>query len=700
MTLTAVVDFTDHSVLFREIHALVAGDLYNPLVLDFSRLPKATVDAIKTSNLTLVLKRSQTGATVASVPQFSLVPNHWALRSASLALTTRAVKDWFTELSKQTGDVTVDTNGWLEVTDGTTTFVACPVPVVLRDITVRGDVSGYYTAAQVDALLAGKQDGLTFDNSPSLGSTNPVTSNGIMVALNNKADAAATAAAIALKASSSDVTAALAGKVGPAELAAALASYATAVDMNAALALKADAEDVDAALATKIGQTELASALSSYATTASVDTAVSGKADSSDVTAALALKADTSALELKADAATTYTKNEVDALISGGGGSSGGQPDVRFLDPEGTALMSGTTELGRIRAVSRTGNAVSKIVVTGTAATYAGTHVLTPDSSWSSTSAGGGVVAYVPAASKFVFSYDGTDTEVQVTLPSSLGAPLSQVADVTPTDGNDDRAVSSGGTYDFVTSQVATRVSTTLHNDDLVATRLITAQNATSAAAAARGTANNLNLLLAFESGIYTKEQVDLLLAGKAPAFTVTAPLQYSNGILSISTSGLQTEILVGGQPVSTTVDTAVTQGSQNLVTSGAVHTAIETGVADWDMYECLDGKLHLNSINFIDMSKAFPRDLVVPCHPYKSGIKSRMFAICLKGEPPGQDPFSSITDEYTGNGAILISNGSLWSEAEPLQSRIHASLVPGHDYAVIARFYEVIPGYFFTFDI
>lgn len=648
MTLTAVVDFTDHSVLFREIHALVAGDLYNPLVLDFSRLPKATVDAMKTSNLTLVLKRSQTGATVASVPQFSFVPNHWALRSASLSLTTRAVKDWFTELSKQTGDVTVDTSGWLEVTDGATTFVACPVPVVLRDITVRGDVSGYYTAAQVDELLAGKQDDLTFDSSPLLGSPNPVTSNGIMVALNNKADADVTAAALSLKADASDVNAALTAK-------------ADASDVNAALALKADASAIEGL----VTSASLATTLSAYAT-----------------------------------AATTYTKEEVDSLVAGKGGSSGGQPDVRFLDPEGTALMSGTTELGRIRAVSRTGNAVSKIVVTGTAATYAGTHVLTESNSWSSTSAGGGTVRYVPAVSKFVFSYDGTDTEVQVTLPSSLGAPLSQVADVTPTDGNDDRAVSSGGTYDFVTSQVATRVSTTLHNEDLMATRLITAQNATSAAAAARGTANNLNLLLAFESGIYTKEQVDLLLAGKAPAFTALAPLQYSNGVLSISTSGLQTEILVGGQPVSTTVDTAVTQGSQNLVTSGAVHTAIETGVADWDMYECLDGKLHLSSINFIDMSKAFPRDLVVPRHPYKSGIKSRMFAICLKGEPPDQYTFSSITDEYTGNGAIMINGGFMWSEAEPLQSRLNASLVPGHDYAVIARFYEVIPGYFSTFDI
>jgi len=830
MTLTAVVDFTDHSVLFREIHALVAGDLYNPLVLDFSRLPKATVDAINTSNLTLVLKRSQTGATVASVPQFSLVPNHWALRSASLALTTQAVKDWFSALA-QSGDVTVDTNGWLEVTDGTTTFVACPVPVVLRDITVRGDISGYYTAAQVDALLADKQDDLTFDNSPSAGSTNPVTSGGILIALNGKADAAATTAAIALKANSADVTTALAGKIGSAELASALASYATTANVNAALALKADSATVNSALALKVSSSDLTAALSSYATTASVtasiasatanlattsalNAAVSGlattaaltsglaskadaatmtsalalkadasaianmvtstslattltgyattasvttalapyattasvtsalalKADASDlalkanqattytktevdallaassgnieflsdagvavavgstsygtvrlvrgtssghelvvfegaagtpfagthflsasgswtstlssggtvtlapatdtfsftssgttvtvavelpdslgtaisrvgdvspvsghndrivssggvysfvntalapyattasVTSALALKADaaamTSALALKANQATTYTKTEVDALVAGGGGGTGGQPDVRFLDPTGTALVSGTTELARLRSVSRSGTSVSRIVITGTAVPYAGTHVLTSDNSWTSSTAGGGTVTFDVINSKFSFTYDGTTTQVQITLPTTLGAPLSQLADVTPTDGNDDRAVSSGGTYDFVAAQVATRVSTTLHNEDLVATRLLTAQNATSAAAATRGTTNNLNLLLAFESGVYTKAQTDLLLAGKLTAFTVTSPLQLVNNVLSFQSGSFQSPLLVGGTMV-TAVDTTATASSNNLITSGAVASAV-----------------------------------------------------------------------------------------------------------------------------
>ncbi len=45
----------------------------------------------------------------------------------------------------------------------------------------------YYTEAEVDTALAGKQDVLTFDNVPAAGSSNPVTSDGIKSALDGKA---------------------------------------------------------------------------------------------------------------------------------------------------------------------------------------------------------------------------------------------------------------------------------------------------------------------------------------------------------------------------------------------------------------------------------------------------------------------------------------------------------------------------------
>lgn len=54
--------------------------------------------------------------------------------------------------------------------------------------TTQVDLSNYYTKAQVDLLLQAKQDTLTFDNTPTASSTNPVTSDGIAQALAGKQD--------------------------------------------------------------------------------------------------------------------------------------------------------------------------------------------------------------------------------------------------------------------------------------------------------------------------------------------------------------------------------------------------------------------------------------------------------------------------------------------------------------------------------
>jgi len=50
------------------------------------------------------------------------------------------------------------------------------------------DLSNYYTMAQTDTRLAAKQDALTFDNAPTVSSTNPVTSGGVFNALAAKQD--------------------------------------------------------------------------------------------------------------------------------------------------------------------------------------------------------------------------------------------------------------------------------------------------------------------------------------------------------------------------------------------------------------------------------------------------------------------------------------------------------------------------------
>ena len=55
--------------------------------------------------------------------------------------------------------------------------------------TTQVDLTNYYTKAQVDALLAAKQDVLTFDSAPTSLSENPVTSGGVYSALASKQDA-------------------------------------------------------------------------------------------------------------------------------------------------------------------------------------------------------------------------------------------------------------------------------------------------------------------------------------------------------------------------------------------------------------------------------------------------------------------------------------------------------------------------------
>ena len=48
------------------------------------------------------------------------------------------------------------------------------------------DLTGYYTKTEVDTLLGGKQDTLTFDNAPTANSSNPVKSGGVYTALDAK----------------------------------------------------------------------------------------------------------------------------------------------------------------------------------------------------------------------------------------------------------------------------------------------------------------------------------------------------------------------------------------------------------------------------------------------------------------------------------------------------------------------------------
>lgn len=502
MKLTAAVYRTGRTILFEEAHSLVAGDLLEPFVLDFSHCGGATPD---TDTLTLVLKRSRTGATVLSVPMFSEVPNHRFLRQATVDLSVSAMGDWYAEEAAGPSPSRKCVEGWLEISDRNGTWVSCPVPVVLRDVTPRGDVAGYYTASQVDALLELKQGKLTFDQSPSQGSANPVTSGGVFSVLAQKADASALAS-----------------------LAAHVSSLPSMSSINALLASKADSDAVAASLA------------------------------------------------LKADKATTYTKSEVDSLVKQGGATEG-QPGVTFLGTTDASvtISYGEDTLAKVVLVARDGTAVKRVVVEGIADPYAGTHVLDAKQSWSSASAGGGTVSFLPATSSFRFSYGGASVDVPCTLPQSLGTPMSDLADVFPTVGQYDRAVSSGGVVDHVEDRVATRVSNELHLEDLHETRLITAQNATSCAEAVRAVTELTAMIIGLEQTFAKKAVIDAMLALKAEVFTVKSPLSLKDGVLSVD---LDT---VGGGGASRPFHNIEPskESTWELVT-GAVNTIITDGMS------------------------------------------------------------------------------------------------------------------------
>ena len=59
------------------------------------------------------------------------------------------------------------------------------VNVLEESYNVKADLSNYYTKDETNTLLGAKQNTLTFDDTPTLNSSNPVTSGGIKTAIDN-----------------------------------------------------------------------------------------------------------------------------------------------------------------------------------------------------------------------------------------------------------------------------------------------------------------------------------------------------------------------------------------------------------------------------------------------------------------------------------------------------------------------------------
>ena len=188
---------------------------------------------------------------------------------------------------------------------------------LLDDKADKSDLDDYYTKSQADILLAGKVDDSDLDNY--------YTKSEVNSAMSGKADKSNVY-------TKSQTDSLLAGKVDSSEL----GNYYTATEVDAALNSKANKSSVytksetNSLLNGKVDN----SALDNYYTKSQsyskneVDTALSGKANSSDVydkdymdgifeEIDNAFTGVNTALGTKADKSTTYTKTEVNTLLSG-----------------------------------------------------------------------------------------------------------------------------------------------------------------------------------------------------------------------------------------------------------------------------------------------------------------------------------------------------------------------------------------------
>ena len=146
---------SEHTMTMRELHSLVAGDVYNPLVLDLSDLPADAFNLVDPSKTMLELWDGET--VVAKTDSFTVDTVHPRHLVSSLSLDTAEIrKSYENRKAEEAGDVTVTVN--LTVTAASATLVFMEVPVILRNLAGTGDAVGTYTKAEVDALLNVKQD--------------------------------------------------------------------------------------------------------------------------------------------------------------------------------------------------------------------------------------------------------------------------------------------------------------------------------------------------------------------------------------------------------------------------------------------------------------------------------------------------------------------------------------------------------------
>lgn len=133
-SLTILADPSTRGCLLREVRALCAGDLF----------PACDVEGVRGADLgtlTLVLRRPDTGAMLATASAFTAVPGAPSTARTHLNLSTEPLAAWYAEvLEESDAEDRIESSAFsvlarLEVSDAIRTWVECDVPLILRALT-------------------------------------------------------------------------------------------------------------------------------------------------------------------------------------------------------------------------------------------------------------------------------------------------------------------------------------------------------------------------------------------------------------------------------------------------------------------------------------------------------------------------------------------------------------------------------------
>ena len=125
MQLSVSIDLKHHTCTFREVTALSAGTVYNPLIVEIDD-PGVSAETL----VLTVLRPGETEEILAVSDKFEKVYGHRKLYKSTLNLSVDGVVRWYEEETAKYPNVTLDCI--VEVSDATSNYCKTYVPIILR----------------------------------------------------------------------------------------------------------------------------------------------------------------------------------------------------------------------------------------------------------------------------------------------------------------------------------------------------------------------------------------------------------------------------------------------------------------------------------------------------------------------------------------------------------------------------------------